>query len=92
VAPRVHVLHQESRIDLLNQQVIRVGGQGVEFHYSYDRYMHEVKEVLTDCKAFQFFQLYDIYGQGFASKISRVGNDKDRAKTQRDSSLPSHHP
>jgi len=27
-----------------NQKVIMVGGQGVEFHYSYDRYIHEVKE------------------------------------------------
>ena len=64
-----YVFHQESSIDTTNKKVIMVGGQGVEFHYSYDRYMHEVNEVLTDCKAFQFFQLYDHYGQGFASKL-----------------------
>ncbi|MEC4674488.1 MAG: hypothetical protein VST68_09890, partial [Nitrospirota bacterium] len=68
-----YVFHQESRIDLANKQVIMVGGQGVTFEYTYDRYLHEVKEVLTDCKAFQFFQLYDLYGQGFASNVGWAG-------------------
>jgi hypothetical protein len=68
-----YVFHQESYIDTAKKKVVMVGGQGVEFHYSYDRYMHEVKEVLTDCKAFQFFQLYDHYGQGFASKLGWAG-------------------
>ena len=68
-----YVFHQESFIDTENKKVVMVGGQGVEFHYSYNRYLHEVKEVLTDCKAFQFFQLYDKYGQGFASKLGWAG-------------------
>ena len=68
-----YVFHQESRIDPVKETVIMVGGQGVEFHYSYDRYLHEVREVLTDCKAFQFFQLYDRYGRGFASQIGWAG-------------------
>ena len=68
-----YVFHQESYIDTENKKVVMVGGQGVEFHYSYKRYLHEVKEVLTDCKAFQFFQLYDQYGQGFASKLGWAG-------------------
>ena len=68
-----YVFHQESFIDKENKKVVMVGGQGVEFHYSYNRYLHEVKEVLTDCKAFQFFQLYDKYGQGFASKLGWAG-------------------
>ncbi|MDT7041247.1 hypothetical protein [Candidatus Nitronereus thalassa] len=81
-----YVFHQESFIDTKNKKVIMVGGQGVEFHYSYDRYMHEVKEVLTDCKAFQFFQLYDHYGQGFASKLGWAGQplpftDKQQSQT-----------
>jgi len=68
-----YVFHQESIIDPVKKKVIMVGGQGVEFHYSYDRYLHEIKEVLTDCKAFQFFQLYDRYGPGFASKRGWAG-------------------
>lgn len=67
------IFHQESYINTKPKKVIMVVGQGVEFHYSYDRYMHEVKEVLTDCKAFQFFKLYDQYGQGFASKLGWAG-------------------
>jgi hypothetical protein len=35
--------------------------------------MAEIKEILTDCKSYQFFQLYDIYGQGFASRTGWAG-------------------
>ena len=77
-----YVFHQESFIDTKNKKVIMVGGQGVEFHYSYERYMHEVKEVLTDCKAFQFFELYDHYGQGFASKLGWAGQSLPSADKQ----------
>ena len=73
-----YVFHQESYIDTENKKVVMVGGQGVEFHYSYSRYLHEVKEVLTDCKAFQFFQLYDQYGKGFASKLGWAGQPLPR--------------
>lgn len=76
-----YVFHQESSIDTKQQKVIMVGGQGVEFHYSYERYMHEVKEVLTDCKAFQFFKLYDQYGQGFASKLGWAGQALPHSQT-----------
>ncbi|MDZ7313143.1 MAG: hypothetical protein ONB45_17900 [candidate division KSB1 bacterium] len=45
-----------------------IGGQGAGFAYSFERYYHEVREVLTDASAYQFFQMYDLYGPGFASR------------------------
>lgn len=68
-----YVFHQESAIDLTRQVVTLFGGQGVKFEYSFDRYLKEASEVLTDCKAYQFFQLFDTYGKGFASKIGWAG-------------------
>lgn len=68
-----YVFHQESRIDPVRRTVTMVGGQGVLFEYTYERYLHEVQEVLTDCKAFQFFQLFDRYGAGFASRLGWGG-------------------
>lgn len=68
-----YVFHQESAIDPTRRVVILVGGQGVRFEYTFDRYLHEAREVLTDCKAFQFFELYDRYGKGFASKVGWAG-------------------
>lgn len=68
-----YVFHQESGIDPGRKVVTLVGGQGVLFEYTFDRYLTEIKEVLTDCKAYQFFQLYDRYGKGFASKIGWAG-------------------
>jgi hypothetical protein len=68
-----YVFHQESMIHPERRSVTIVGGQGVVFEYSFERYLEEIKEVLTDCKAYQFFQLYDLYGQGFASKAGWAG-------------------
>lgn len=68
-----YVFHQESAIDLQRRVVTFLGGQGVKFEYSFDRYLKEASEVLTDCKAYQFFQLFDIYGKGFASKMGWAG-------------------
>ena len=68
-----YVFHQESLIDPVKRTIRLVGGQGVEFEYTYDRYLKEVKEVLTDCKAYQFFELYDRYGKGFASQVGWTG-------------------
>lgn len=68
-----YVFHQEMAIDPAKRVVTLIGGQGVLFDYSFERYLEEVKEVLTDCKAFQFFQLYDRYGKGFASKPGWAG-------------------
>jgi hypothetical protein len=68
-----YVFHQESAIDLKRRVVTLFGGQGVTFEYSFDRYLKEAGEVLTDCKAYQFFQLFDTYGKGFASKIGWAG-------------------
>ena len=68
-----YVFHQESAIDLKRRVVTLFGGQGVKFEYSFDRYLVEAREVLTDCKAYQFFQLFDTYGKGFASKMGWAG-------------------
>ena len=68
-----YVFHQESAINLERRVVTLFGGQGVKFEYSFDRYLKEASEVLTDCKAYQFFQLFDIYGKGFASKTGWAG-------------------
>lgn len=68
-----YVFHQEVGIDPVRQVVTMTGGQGVLFEYTFERYLAEIKEVLTDCKAYQFFELYDRYGKGFASKIGWAG-------------------
>jgi hypothetical protein len=68
-----YVFHQESMINPERRTVTITGGQGVLFEYSFERYMAEIKEILTDCKSYQFFQLYDIYGQGFASRTGWAG-------------------
>ncbi|HEX9742563.1 MAG TPA: hypothetical protein VGA17_07205 [Nitrospiraceae bacterium] len=68
-----YVFHQESTIDPEKRIVTLFGGQGVAFQYSFDRYLTEIKEVVTDCKAYQFFELYDRYGKGFASRPGWAG-------------------
>ena len=68
-----YVFHQESVIDPERRVVTLFGGQGVVFEYSFERYLTEIREVLTDCKAYQFFQLYDRYGKGFASNPGWAG-------------------
>jgi len=68
-----YIFHQESSIDPRKGVVILFGGQGVQFEYSYERYLGEAATVLTDCKAYQFFLLFDLYGRGFASKVGWAG-------------------
>ena len=68
-----YVFHQESTIDAEHRTVTVVGGQGVLFEYTFERYLSEIKEVLTDCKSYQFFELYDLYGRGFASRTGWAG-------------------
>jgi hypothetical protein len=68
-----YIFHQEQAIDLKARTVMLFAGQGVKFEYSLERYLKEAGKVLTDCKAYQFFQLYDLYGNGFASKPGWAG-------------------
>lgn len=68
-----YVFHQESVIDPEKRIVTLFGGQGVIFQYTFNRYLTEIKEVVTDCKAYQFFELYDRYGKGFASQSGWAG-------------------
>ncbi|HUL45192.1 MAG TPA: c-type cytochrome [Bacteroidota bacterium] len=62
-----YLFHQEAIVDPIRDRIYLIGGQGVGFEYTFERYYHEVREVLTDAKAFQFFQMYDQLGPGFAS-------------------------
>lgn len=62
-----YLFHQEAIVDPVRDRIYLIGGQGVGFEYTFERYYHEVREVLTDAKAYQFFQMYDLYGPGFAS-------------------------
>lgn len=63
-----YLFHQEAVVDPVRERIYLIGGQGAGFEYTFERYYHEVREVLTDAKAYQFFQLYDLYGPGFASR------------------------
>ncbi|MFI5264208.1 MAG: c-type cytochrome, partial [Candidatus Kapaibacterium sp.] len=69
-----YLFHQEAVVDPVRERIYLIGGQGVAFEYTYERYYHELREVLTDAKAFQFFQMYDLYGPGFASMAGWAKN------------------
>jgi cytochrome c oxidase cbb3-type subunit 2 len=62
-----YLFHQEAVIDPAHRSIHLIGGQGVAFTYGFERYYHELREVLTDCRAVDFFQMYDRFGAGFAS-------------------------
>ncbi len=63
-----YLFHQETLVDPELEEIHLVGGQGVAFTYSFERYYHELREVLTDCRAADFFRMYDLFGHGFASQ------------------------
>lgn len=80
-----YLLHIDSSVDVNDHLVALAAGQGVAFNYSFERLYHELVKVLTDCKAVDFFEMYDRFGAGFAaegnwanqrmpnSALSRVG-------------------
>ncbi len=70
-----YLFHRPSVIDPVHERIYLLGGQGSGFEYTFERFYHEVREVLTDAKAFQFFQLYDLYGPGFACKGAWARNN-----------------
>ena len=63
-----YLFHQEAVVDPERREIDFIAGQGVAFTYSYERYYHELREVLTDCRAVSFFEMYDRFGPGFASQ------------------------
>ncbi len=63
-----YLFHQEAVVDPAARKIYLIGGHGVAFSYSFERYYHEVREVLTDCRAVDFFQMYDRMGPGFAAR------------------------
>ena len=63
-----YLLHIDASVDITEHQIALTAGQGVAFNYSFDRYYDELAMILTDCSAFQFFQMYDRFGPGFAAE------------------------
>jgi mono/diheme cytochrome c family protein len=63
-----YLFHQESVVNPERREIDFIAGQGVAFTYSYERYYHELREVLTDCRAVSFFDMYDRFGPGFAAQ------------------------
>lgn len=63
-----YLFHQEAIVDPPAREIHLIGGQGVAFSYTFERYYHELREVLTDCRAVDFFQMYDRLGPGFAAR------------------------
>jgi mono/diheme cytochrome c family protein len=70
-----YLFHRPSVIDPVHERIYLLGGQGAGFEYTFERFYHEVREVLTDAKAYQFFQLYDLYGPGFACRGAWARNN-----------------
>lgn len=62
-----YLLHIDASVDVRRRAVSLAAGQGVAFDYSFERYAKELAAVLTDCKAIDFFQMYDRFGPGFAA-------------------------
>jgi cytochrome c oxidase cbb3-type subunit 2 len=83
-----YLFHQEAVVDPSQREIDFIAGQGIAFTYSYERYYHELLEVLTDCRAVDFLEMYDRFGPGFASQgnwarqnppasvLARVGYDE----------------
>jgi mono/diheme cytochrome c family protein len=63
-----YLLHIDTSVDIPFQRIALTAGQGVAFNYSFNRYQAELAMILTDCSAFQFFQMYDRFGPGFAAQ------------------------
>lgn len=63
-----YLLHIASSVDVYGRRVAFVAGQGIAFDYSFERLYHELAMILTDCKAVEFFEMYDRFGPGFAAE------------------------
>jgi mono/diheme cytochrome c family protein len=62
-----YLFHRTAIVDPLMREIRLTAGQGVTFSYTYERYRYELKDILTDCEAVDFFQMYDELGPGFAA-------------------------
>ena len=63
-----YLFHQEAQVDPAARKIHLIAGQGVAFDYTFERYYHEIREVVTDCRAVDFLQMYDRLGPGFAAQ------------------------
>lgn len=62
-----YLLHIDASVSVQRRDISLTAGQGVAFDYSFERYFEELAMILTDCKAVDFFQMYDRFGPGFAA-------------------------
>lgn len=69
-----YAFHRIAAIEPRQQRVVMAAGQGVAFPYSYDRVLLELRQVLTDCRASEFFELAKRLGRGFASRPGWAGD------------------
>src|SRR6266508_4614142 len=65
-----YLFHRDAVVDPPARKLYLIAGDGVAFTYSFERYYHEVREVLTDCRAVDFFEMYDRLGPGFAARAN----------------------
>ena len=65
-----YLFHRDAVVDPAARKLYLIAGDGVAFTYSFERYYHEVREVLTDCRAVDFFEMYDRLGPGFAARAN----------------------
>ncbi|HVY62482.1 MAG TPA: c-type cytochrome, partial [Planctomycetota bacterium] len=63
-----YLFHREAVVDPVARRIYLLAGQGVAFSYTFERYYHEVREVLTDARCVDFFVMYDRFGPGFAAR------------------------
>ncbi len=63
-----YALAQPVLVDVGRERVIYRGGQGVGYEVGYERVLQDLRDVLDDCRIFEFLVAYDTYGQGFASR------------------------
>ena len=70
-----YLFHQEAVVDAEAEEIHLVGGQGIAFTYTFERYYHELREVLTDARSVDFFRMYDLFGRGFAARGNWAGQN-----------------
>jgi mono/diheme cytochrome c family protein len=63
-----YLLHIDASVAVNERRVALAAGQGIAFNYSFERLYYELSMILTDCKAIDFFEMYDRFGPGFAAE------------------------
>ena len=63
-----YLLHIDSSVDVNGRRLALAAGQAIAFNYSFERLYYELSMILSDCKAIDFFEMYDRFGPGFAAE------------------------